>query len=819
MSEMDRPPVSLIERDNQGLDDEELADITVETIANGMQPLDMPLGIEIIEEEDGGVILDFSTGSERSDDVYANLAEELDARELGSIASELFGEYESNRASRHDWEEAYSKGLEVLGVNYEDRTEPVRGATGVTHPLLAEAAVQFQAQAFNEMLPPSGPVRTTILGARTTAKEEQSDRVREFMNYYLMNVMEEYTPEFDQMLFYLPLAGSTFKKVYYDESLDRAVSKFVPAQHLVVPYEANDLETCPNITQVLRTSLNDLRKKQVSGFYRDVAVLPSQEEADSVTTEMDRIEGTEASNIDYDCTLLECHVDLDLPGYEDVDEAGEPTGIKVPYVVTLSEDNGEVLAIRRNYQEDDELKNKIQYFVHYKFLPGFGFYGLGLIHTIGGLSRTATAALRQLIDAGTLSNLPAGFKARGLRIRDDDNPLQPGEFRDVDAPGGAIRDSLMPLPFKGPDQTLMQLLGFVVEAGQRFATITDLKVGDGNQGAAVGTTIAMLEQGTRVMSAVHKRMHYAMRIEFRLLARIMGEYLPPEYPYEVADADRAVKAEDFDGRVDIVPVSNPNAFSQSQRIAIAQTEMQLAMQAPEIHNVPEVFRRMYEALGVRDIDKILQPQEPDSPAPLDPAQENVNALEGLPLIAFVGQDHPAHIMAHMIAAMAPTMQNLPKATLEVQKHVMEHVRTQAQEQAEAMFQQQNPNMPIGDPEQNVQFQAMKAQLIAQGLQQLQQQGREMAGAGEDKQNQPDPLLALKQQELQIRQQKVQGDLAIDQEELALDKERSDRRGTEFQQRLASQERQTEARINAAEQRELTKSRAAMERERLRERDR
>ena len=515
MSEMDRPPVSLIERDNQGLDDEELADITVETIASGMQPLDMPLGIEIIEEEDGGVILDFSSGPERSDDFYANLAEELDARELGAIASELFGEYESNRASRHDWEEAYSKGLELLGFNYEDRTEPFRGATGVTHPLLAEAAVQFQAQAFNEMLPSSGPVRTTILGARTTAKEEQSERVREFMNYYMMNVMEEYTPEFDQMLFYLPLAGSTFKKVYYDESLDRAVSKFVPAQNLVVPYEANDLETCPSITQVLRTSLNDLRKKQVSGFYRDVAVLPSQEAADSVTTEMDRIEGTEASNIDYDCTLLECHVDLDLPGYEDVDDAGEPTGIKVPYVVTLSEDNGEVLAIRRNYQEDDELKNKIQYFVHYKFLPGFGFYGLGLIHTIGGLSRTATAALRQLIDAGTLSNLPAGFKARGLRIRDDDNPLQPGEFRDVDAPGGTIRDSLMPLPFKGPDQTLMQLLGFVVEAGQRFATITDLKVGDGNQGAAVGTTIAMLEQGTRVMSAVHKRMHYAMRIEFR----------------------------------------------------------------------------------------------------------------------------------------------------------------------------------------------------------------------------------------------------------------------------------------------------------------
>jgi len=529
---------------------------------------------------------------------------------------------------------------------------------------------------------------------------------------------------------------------------------------------------------------------------------------------MDRIDGTEPSNIDYDCTVLECHVDLDLPGYEETDESGEETGIRVPYVVTISEDNGQILSIRRNYREDDELKQKIQYFVHYKFLPGFGFYGLGLIHTIGGLSRTATAALRQLIDAGTLSNLPSGFKARGLRIRDDDNPLQPGEFRDVDAPGGAIRDSLMPLPFKGPDTTLMQLLGFVVEAGQRFATITDLKVGDGNQGAAVGTTIAMLEQGTRVMSAVHKRMHFAMRIEFRLLARIMGESLPPEYPYEVADADRSIKAEDFDGRVDIVPVSNPNAFSQSQRIAVAQTEMQLAMQAPEIHNVPEVFRRMYEALGVRDIDKILQPQEPDSPEPLDPAQENINAMEGLPLTAFLGQNHQAHIMAHMVAGMSPLMQSLPKASIELQKHTMEHVRKEAEEQAQAMFQQQNPGVEIGNPEENVQLQAMQAQFIAQGMQQLQQQGRAMSGEGEEDQ-QPDPLLALKGQELQIKQQKVQGDLAMDQQELALDQEREARKATEFQQRLASQERQTAARIDAAEDRELTKTQAARERELMR----
>jgi len=808
MAENELPPGSLMDT-GINLEEEALDDLEIEALSNGLDfERPMPEGIEIIEEEDGGVILDFEPRPEGSGDFYANLAEELEDRELGGIASELSGEYEANKSSRYEWEEAYSKGLELLGFNYEDRTEPFRGATGVTHPLLAEAAVQFQAQAFNEMLPPSGPVRTTILGARTHAKEEQSERVREFMNYYMMNVMEEYTPEFDQMLFYLPLAGSTFKKVYYDESLERAVSKFVPAEHLIVPYEANDLETCPNITQVLRMPLNELRKKQVSGFYRDIPVLPSQEEADSLTDEQRHIDGTEPSNIDYDCTLLECHVDLDLPGHEETDESGEETGIKIPYIVTLSDDNGQILSIRRNYREDDELKKKIQYFVHYKFLPGFGFYGLGLIHTIGGLSRTATAALRQLIDAGTLSNLPAGFKARGLRIRDDDNPLQPGEFRDVDAPGGAIRDSLMPLPFKGPDTTLMQLLTFVVDAGQRFATITDLKVGDGNQGAAVGTTIAMLEQGTRVMSAVHKRMHFAMRIEFRLLARIMGEYLPPEYPYEVTDADRSIKAEDFDGRVDIVPVSNPNAFSQSQRIAIAQTEMQLAMQAPEIHNVPEVFRRMYEALGVREIDKILQPQEPDSPEPIDPAQENVNAMEGMPLTAFLGQNHQAHIMAHLVSAMAPIMESLPKAAMELNKHIMEHVRKQSEEQAEMMFQQQNPGVEIGDPEQNMQLQGMKAQLIAEGMQQLKQQSTALSGEGEEGEEamQNDPLIQLKQQELQIKQQKIQGDQAMDQEELALDQERETRKATEFQERIASQERQTAARLDAAEEREIMKLR-------------
>ena len=590
--------------------------------------------IEIIQEDDGGVTIDFDPQDERgaSDDFYANLAEEMPDRELAAIASDLLDQFDSNKASRQDWEETYANGLELLGFNYEEREQPFRGSSGVTHPLLAEAATQFQAQAFNELLPPTGPVKTVSLGKDTRAKKDQAERVQTFMNYYITNVMEDYTPDMDQMLFYLPLAGSTFKKVYYDETMGRAVSKFIPAENLVVPYETSDLDTCPNITQVVRMSLNDLRKKQFSGQYLDMDVLPSQGELDSVRKEINYVDGVEPSTIDYDCTLLEVHADLEIEGYEELDDDGEPTGIKVPYLVTISQDNGQILSIRRNYREDDELKKKIQYFVHYKFLPGFGFYGLGLIHTIGGLSRTATSALRQLIDAGTLSNLPAGFKARGLRIRDDDDPLQPGEFRDVDAPGGAIRDSLMPLPFKGPDQTLYQLLGFVVQAGQRFATITDMKVGDGNQQAAVGTTIAMLEQGSRVMSAVHKRLHYAMRVEFKILARVMGESLPAEYPFEVAGADGTVMAEDFDSRVDVIPVSNPNIFSQAQRIALAQSKLQLATAAPELHNLHEVYRDMYEAMGVTDLDRIMK-ATPD-PRPVDPAQENINALDMLELQAF-----------------------------------------------------------------------------------------------------------------------------------------------------------------------------------------
>ena len=762
------------------------------------------MDIEVTPEEDGGVTIDFEPEDQRgqSDDFYINLAEEMPDRELGRIAGELLAEYDANKASRQDWEDAYANGLELLGFTYEERAQPFRGASGVTHPLLAEAATQFQAQAFNELLPATGPVRTAVMGAETREKQAQSQRVRQFMNYYITNVMEDYTTDMDQMLFYLPLAGSTFKKIYYDETLGRAVSKFIPAEHLVVPYETSDLDTCPNITQVIRMSLNDLRKKQVAGFYLDIPVVPAQQEAGSVDTEIDNIDGVSPSQIDYDCTILEFHVDLDIDGYEDTDEDGEPTGIKVPYVVTISQDNGQILSIRRNYREDDDLKRKIQYFVHYKFLPGFGFYGLGLIHTIGGLSRTATAALRQLIDAGTLSNLPAGFKARGLRIRDDDDPLQPGEFRDVDAPGGAIRDSLMPLPFKGPDGTLFQLLGFVVDAGRRFATITDMKVGDGNQQAAVGTTIALLEQGSRVMSAVHKRLHYGMRQEFKILARVMSESLPQEYPYSVEGAEASVMREDFDDRIDVVPVSDPNVFSQAQRIALAQTKLQLAGAAPEMHNMYEVYRDMYDALGVRDTDRIMRRVPDEEPAPKDPAQENIDSMDMIQLKAFEGQEHEAHIMAHLVFGSTPMVMGMPAIAMSLQKHVMEHVKIAARERAAVEFikSRQATGGEAATEEEMLQLEGLTAQFIAEGMQMVKQMSQQVSGQG------PDPLVKLKEQELQIKAQSEQADAQNDAAKLNLEAQGQRMRADQFQQRMASQERQTDKRIDAAMQREFVKQR-------------
>mgnify|MGYP003631547000 FL=1 len=767
------------------------------------------MDIEIIQDDDGGVIVDFDPSMRnRGDegDFNRNLAEELESSLLGVVGNELMGEFDANKASRKDWEDTYRDGLDMLGFTYSERTLPFRGSTGVTHPLLAEAATQFQAQAFNEMLPPDGPVRTAIVGEPTKDKEQQARRVKEFMNYYITNVMEEYTPEFDQMLFFLPLAGSTFKKVYFDEGLNRAVSKFVPAENLVVPYETSSLETCPCITNVVNMPLNELRKLQISGFYADVDVLPGVESQNQLNDEMDKIQGVQASNIDYDVTLLEFHVELDLSGFEDVGEDGEETGIKLPYVVTVVENSGKVISIRRNYLEDDEDRKKIQYFVHYKFLPGFGFYGLGLIHTIGGLSRTATAALRQLIDAGTLSNLPAGFKARGMRIRDDAEPLQPGEFRDVDAPGGAIRDNLIPLPFKGPDQTLFQLLGFVVDAGQRFATITDLKVGDGNQNAPVGTTVAMLEQGSRVMSAVHKRMHYSMRQEFKLMVRVMHESLPQEYPFSVEGGDQTIMASDFDGRIDVVPISNPNVFSQAQRIALAQAQLQMATQAPEMHNMHEAFRRMYDALGVKDVDRLLNAPSTAEEIPKDPAQENIDAIENVSLKAFDGQNHDAHIMSHLLFSASPLAGQTPSIISALQKHVTEHVKIKSEETAMMQFMQQSQGQPPTD-DQLLEIEMMIAQNIAQELQAVRQMSQQIAGQGQEQPQGPDPLILLKEKEIGIKEQQTMADIANDQAKLGLEEQKMAERSRQFDDRLQSQEQMAAQRLDAHAQRELVRLRA------------
>jgi hypothetical protein len=790
---------SLVERRNEippvELDVEEGPGAVVPI--DGEETIEAP-GLSIEMEDDGGVVIDFEPRpqAQGSGDFSANLAEDLSDADLGTVSSEVLEEYESNKTGRKDWEEAYTNGLELLGFKYQERTEPFRGATGVTHPLLAEAVTQFQAQAFGELLPSGGPVRTEIIGAVDNEVEEQAERVRHFMNYELTCVMKEYTPEFDQMLFYLPLSGSTFKKVYYDEFLGRAVSRFVPAEQLVVSYTSTDLETADHVVHAIQISENDLRKKQVGGFYRDIEVSPSQQDPSQIKEEMDEISGVEPSYLDTDITLLECHVNLDIPGHEDVGEDGENTKIKLPYIVTLSENNGKVLSIRRNWNEQDPERKKIQYFVHYKFLPGFGFYGLGLIHMIGGLSRTATAALRQLIDAGTLSNLPAGFKARGLRIRNDDEPLSPGEFRDVDAPGGAIRDALMLLPYKGADQTLFQLMGFCVEAGQRFAAVSNLQVGDGNQQAAVGTTIALLEQGAKVMSAIHKRLHYALKEELFLLAKVFGEFLPPEYPYNVVGGEKTVKAQDFDSRVDVIPVSDPNIHSMAQRVTLAQTELQLAQSAPDLHNMYEAYKRMYRSLGVKDVDSLLKPVEQGKPEPKNPAQENSDSLESISLAVFVGQNHDAHILTHLIFGSTTMVSQLPHVTMALQKHVMEHVAVKAQEQAMSQLQG-----PPADEAQMMQLDSLIATLISQGMQEVKQVSSQISGEGS-----PDPLLALKEQDLQIRAKRDQQEALIDQARIQLDRQKAADNVELGNKRIDSAEDMTQARIEAARQREIMKQR-------------
>jgi hypothetical protein len=718
--------------------------------------------VEVTPEEDGGATIDFDPSAVNQtspNSHFDNLADILPEETLDPIGSKLRNDYRDYKSSRKDWERSYMNGLDLLGFKYDNRNDPFQGASGATHPVLAEAVTQFQAQAYKELLPADGPVRTQILGVTTPAKEQQSQRVKDFMNYQIMDQMKEYEPEFDQMLFHLPLAGSTFKKVYYDDLLGRAVSKFVPADDLVVPYTATSLDDAESVIHVIKISENDLRKQQINGFYSDVELSKPTDvtDADKVADKERELEGvtktTKAENL---YTLLECHVNLDLEGFEDVGEDGQPTEIKLPYVVTIEEGSQKVLSIRRNFAPNDPLKNKIQYFVHFKFLPGLGFYGFGLIHMIGGLSRTATAALRQLLDAGTLSNLPAGFKQRGVRVKDDAQPIQPGEFKDVDTPGGNLKDAFVFLPYKEPSATLLQLMGIVVQAGQRFASIADMQVGDGNQGAAVGTTVALLERGSRVMSAIHKRLYVALKSEFKLLSKVFATYLPPEYPYDVVGGQKNIKVADFDDRIDVLPVADPNIFSMSQRISLAQTGLQMAMSNPQIHNLYMAFRKMYEALGIKDIDRILPPPAPVQP--MDPSVEHINAMAGKPFQAFPGQDHRAHITAHLNFMSTNMVRNNPAIMGAIQKNILEHISLMATEQVQLEFREQmmqlqqlaeqaavNPQAQQQVQQVTQAIEARKAVLIAEMTEDFMKEEKKITSQFDN-----DPLLKLKSREVDLR---------------------------------------------------------------------
>ena len=738
---------------------------------------------EIVEEEDGSVVINFedALSEQLQAEPDANLAEILDERVLMDLSSELVGYYEDDKGSRQDWEDSYTEGLDLLGIKYESRDEPFRGSSGVTHPVIAEAVTQFQAQAYKELLPSSGPVRTQVVGASTPEVESQSKRVQEFMNFQIMNVMDEYDPEMDRLLFYLPLAGSAFKKIYFDDILDRAVSKFVPADDLLVPYNATDLSSASRVTHVIRMNTNDVRKNQAAGFYREVDIIAYGDE-DEVRQKERELQGIERSGgDDQDCTILEVHTDLDLPGFEHVSPIdGEETGIKLPYIVTIDEGSQKVLAVRRNWNEGDEYYRKIQYFSHYKFLPGLGFYGYGLLHMIGGLGRSATSILRQLIDAGTLANLPAGFKARGIRIRDADEPLSPGEFRDIDVPGGALRESIMPLPYKEPSQTLMSLLGFVVDAGRRFAAIADLQVGDGNQQAAVGTTVALLERGSKVMSAIHKRLHYAQKQEFRMLARVFSESLPPMYPYSVYGAEATIKQADFDERVDVIPVSDPNIFSMSQRLALAQTQLQLAQSNPQMHNLHEAFRRIYQAIGVTNIEALLPTPQP--PQPTDPAIENAKSIIQEALQAFPTQDHDAHMTAHIIFMKTPIAASSPPVFALLQAHLCEHIAFKARGVVDAQMRaMMEEAMQMGQQPPQVDLESKVAELIAQYTEEV------MAALMPPPEGEVDPLVELRSKELDIKAADLERKAAEFDQRLLFDVAKEDAKEQMSADKIDSQE--------------------------------
>ena len=742
--------------------------------------------VEILFDEEDNLIDPSMLEMEVDIPFEENLAEYLDPATLNEISSELLSSYQDDVDSRENWYETFRDGLELLGIENDPRSEPFEGASGVYHPLLAEAATHFQAQAYKELLPANGPVDTKIMGASNDPKAMQANRVKDFMNFQLMYKMEEYDPEMDQMLFYLPLAGSSFKKCYYDPTMGRVVSRFIKAEDLVVPYTATDLHTSPRITHRMTMTENDLRKLQLSGFYTDEEMSrPSySEQEDPVQQKIDEIDGVSRTGRQADYTLLEFHAELDIEGFEHTDKNGEATGLAIPYIITICKDNNRVLSVRRNYVENDPMRKKIEYFTHYKFLPGLGFYGFGLIHMIGGVTKSATAILRQLIDAGTLANLPAGFKARGLNIQRSDDPVQPGEWRDVDTPGGTIRDAFMPLPFKEPSPALAQLMGVLVESGQRFAAVMDNQTGDANSNAPVGTTVALLEKGQKVISAIHKRLHYAQRSEFKILKRLFGEYLPPEYPYQVQGGQQTVFATDFDNSVDVIPVCDPNIFSTTQRIILAQTQLQMAQSAPQIHNMKEAFRKMYIALNIKDIDDILLPDM--APAPKDPVQENMDALLGAPLQAFPQQNHDAHIQAHMAFMQSPQVQQNPAAMAALQAHIQQHQALKYRLQVMEMLAQQGMQLPqIGPdgqmPQLPPEIESEIAIAAAQATQQI--TGQEQALAQAMAQQQTDPERQMFQEQMQLEFEK-----------LAQRDRESQRRAEVERERMESQEQQTDIRV-------------------------
>lgn len=707
-----------------------------------------------------GMMIEIGKSEPRAEDFDANLAEFINESELQSLAGELIGNYEQDLSSRKDWLDAYVKGLKILGIRYEERTEPWPGACGVFHPLLMESAVKFQSETIMEVFPAMGPVKTKIVGRETPEKKDAAIRVADDMNYQLTEIMKEYRPEHERLLLSLALAGNAFKKVYFDPSLGRQTAIYIPAEDIIVPYGAANLETAERVTHRMRKTKNELKKLQYAGFYRDVDLGEPMRVMDEVEKQKAEDQGFSAS-MDDRFQLLEMHVNIDLPGYPDVDKDNHETGIALPYVVTIEKGTGTVLAIRRNWREDDKLKARRQHFVHYGYIPGFGFYYFGLIHLIGGHSKAATSLLRQLIDAGTLSNLPGGLKSRGLRIKGDDTPIAPGEFRDVDIPSGAIRDNILPLPYKEPSQTLAALMDKVVEEGRRFAAVSDLKISDMSSQAPVGTTLAVLERVLKVMTAVQARVYYAMKQEFKLLAGIIRDNTPEEYSYEPEVGDRKAKKADYDD-VDVIPVSDPNASTMSQKVVQYQAVLQLSQTAPQLYDLPYLHRQMIETLGVKNAEKIIP--DPGDMKPRDPITENMDIITGKPVKAFMYQDHEAHIAAHTSFGQDPKIaqqigQNplAQQITASLQAHIMEHMAFQYRREVEKQLGAALPPLPDNGEEYELppEFEAQLSPLVAAAAARVLQKDQAEMQAQQAQQQQQDPLVQMQMMDLQIKQLQAQ----------------------------------------------------------------